>query len=164
MPIQAQSWIYAIAAVTLLTGCATNGELGFAGHPLDCAIGVGHSDCAPGSAGAARYARDGSTVTQDSLTFLAAARPFPRATPLGVGIIPVSNGDTVESSIDGEYNGWSGETIYKLRNEQVWQQAAYLYRYHYAYSPAVLIYSSPSGLKMHVSGDTGDDVSVRRLR
>lgn len=34
-----------------LTGCADNGEIGFKNHPLDCALGVAHSDCLPGTAG-----------------------------------------------------------------------------------------------------------------
>lgn len=63
-------------ALLMVTGCATNGELEFAGHPLDCAMGVGHSDCAPGTPGAARYARQGSTATQDSLAILSAAPAY----------------------------------------------------------------------------------------
>lgn len=35
-----------------LAGCsATPGDPGFANHPLDCSIGVRHSDCQPGTAG-----------------------------------------------------------------------------------------------------------------
>ena len=51
-----------LAAPLALAGCATNGELGFAGHPLDCAIGVAHSDCAPGTPGANRYEAGPSPV------------------------------------------------------------------------------------------------------
>jgi hypothetical protein len=55
------------AAVVLLaglvSGCATNGELGFAGHPLDCAVGIPHSDCAYGTPGAHRYAGSGYEPT-----------------------------------------------------------------------------------------------------
>jgi len=36
----------------------------------------------------------------------------------------------IEAQVDGEFNGWKGETIYKLRNGQIWQQAAYHYHYH----------------------------------
>ena len=39
----------------------------------------------------------------------------------------------VESQIDGDFNGWEGETIVKLMNGQIWQQAEYHYEYHYAY-------------------------------
>ena len=38
-------------------------------------MGVGHSDCAPGSPGAERYARQGPTALQDSLAILSAAHP-----------------------------------------------------------------------------------------
>lgn len=33
----------------------------------------------------------------------------------------------IETQIDGDFSGWEGETIYKLRNGHIWQQA----RYHY---------------------------------
>src|SRR5260370_40428438 len=31
----------------------------------------------------------------------------------------------IETQIDGDFKGWEGETIYKLRNCQVWQQENY---------------------------------------
>jgi hypothetical protein len=46
----------------------------------------------------------------------------------------------IESSIDGEFKGWDGSTIFKLSNGQIWQQSSYAYMYHYAYNPPVLIY------------------------
>jgi hypothetical protein len=49
----------------------------------------------------------------------------------------------IEAHIDGEFKGWTGETIYKLRNGQIWQQATY--HYHYAYAPEVTIYSTVEG-------------------
>ena len=39
----------------LLVGCAENGELGLKNHPLDCASGIVHSDCLPGTLGYALY-------------------------------------------------------------------------------------------------------------
>jgi hypothetical protein len=56
----------------------------------------------------------------------------------------------IESRIDGEFNGWMGETLFPLQNGQVWQQAVYAYHYHYAYSPAVQIVRSGSQYEMHV--------------
>lgn len=41
----------AFTAVLLLSGCAENGEIGFKNHPVDCAMGVAHSDCQPDTAG-----------------------------------------------------------------------------------------------------------------
>ena len=46
----------------------------------------------------------------------------------------------IETRIDGEFKGWEGETVYKMQNGQIWQQASYHYHYHYAYSPEVIIY------------------------
>ena len=45
----------------------------------------------------------------------------------------------IESSIDGEFNGWDGYKKYRLINGQVWQQAEYKYEYTYAYCPEVMI-------------------------
>ena len=61
--------------------------------------------------------------------------------------IPVTSG-AVESSIDGTFNGWTGDTIFKLRNGQIWKQSSYAYMYHYAYSPEVTIYQSNTVYKM----------------
>lgn len=69
----------------------------------------------------------------------------------------------IESRINGEFQGWSGETIFKLMNGQLWQQVSYAYTYHYAYSPGVLIYRSGSGYEMRVEG-VESQIIVRRLR
>lgn len=65
---------------------------------------------------------------------------------------PRSTASTIESQIDGDFEGWKGETIVKLRNGQIWQQVEYHYHYHYAYMPKILIYQSGSGYKMKVDG------------
>ena len=73
--------------------------------------------------------------------------------------------DVIESQIDGDYEGWEGETVYSLYNGQVWQQSSYHYHYHYAYSPSVMIFKSQGGgYKMKVEGDDGDAVDVWRIR
>lgn len=61
-------------------------------------------------------------------------------------------GDLIESRIDGQFDGWYGETVFPLQNRQYWQQAIYAYRYHYAYSPAVRIVCDSSECQMHVDG------------
>jgi hypothetical protein len=71
--------------------------------------------------------------------------------------------DVIETRIDGEFSGWDGETVFRLQNGQVWQQASYAYRYSYKYSPSVLIYRSGSGFRMQVEGVDGT-IAVRRLR
>ena len=58
----------------------------------------------------------------------------------------------IESKIDGEFEGWEGETLIKLINGQIWQQSEYHYHYHYAYMPEVVIYRSSVGYKMLVEG------------
>lgn len=70
----------------------------------------------------------------------------------------------IETNIDGDFKGWEGETIYRLRNGQIWQQASYHYHYHYAYAPEVTIYSTARGCAMRVSGDDDEAISVRRLK
>lgn len=59
-----------------------------------------------------------------------------------------------ESRIDGDFEGWDGETVYKLQNGQVWKQSQYFYHYHYSYCPKVTIFQGSSGYEMHVAGDS----------
>jgi hypothetical protein len=69
----------------------------------------------------------------------------------------------VETQVDGEFNGWEGETVVKLMNGQIWQQTEYHYEYHYAYMPKVLVYPSGGGYRMKVEG-TSQAIGVQRLR
>lgn len=69
----------------------------------------------------------------------------------------------IETKIDGDFEGWEGETVVKLMNGQVWIQTEYYYEYHYAYMPDVLIYQSGGGWKMKVEG-VGKAVGVEQLR
>ena len=41
--------------------------------------------------------------------------------------------------VDGEWTGWSGDTIVQLTDGSVWRQAEYHYEYRYAYRPKVEI-------------------------
>lgn len=66
----------------------------------------------------------------------------------------------IETQIDGDFEGWEGETIYKLRNGQIWKQASY----HYAYAPEVTIYSTAGGCAMRVSDDDDQPIPIRRLK
>jgi hypothetical protein len=75
----------------------------------------------------------------------------------------VQSGDVIESQIDGEFEGWEGETIIKLMNGQIWQQTEYHYNYHYAYAPKVILYRSGGGYKMKIDG-TDQAVGVARLK
>ena len=71
--------------------------------------------------------------------------------------------DVIESRIDGEFEGWEGETIFKLQNGEIWQQVSYAYTYHYAYGPEVLIYKSGSVYKMKVDG-VDKTIVVERIK
>ena len=78
-------------------------------------------------------------------------------------ISAVSLPRVIESKIDGEFEGWEGETIVKLINGQIWQQSEYHYHYHYAYMPDVAIFRSGTGYKMLVEG-VDKPVRVMQLR
>ena len=71
--------------------------------------------------------------------------------------------DIVESQIDGDFEGWDGETVFKLTNGQIWQQSSYAYHYSYSYMPEVLIYRTSGGYKMKVE-DEDETIYVRRLK
>lgn len=75
-----------------------------------------------------------------------------------------SEQSVIESQVDGDFEGWEGETVIKLVNGQIWIQTEYYYEYHYAYMPEVLVYkSSSSGWKMRVEG-INKSVGVEQLR
>lgn len=72
-------------------------------------------------------------------------------------------GDVIEAQIDGEFQGWEGETIFKLTNGQIWQQSSYAYTYTYKYMPKVMIIKTTSGYELHVDG-MDQRIRVRRIR
>ncbi len=72
-------------------------------------------------------------------------------------------GKVIETQIEGEFEGWDGDTIWKMTNGQIWKQAAYAYHYHYAYRPKVLIYQSGVTHKMKVDG-VSQEVTVERVK
>ena len=74
-----------------------------------------------------------------------------------------STASVIESCIEGDFEGWDGETIFKLDNGQIWQQDSYDYTYHYAYRPKVLIYRSGGVYKMKVE-DVEEAITVKRLK
>jgi hypothetical protein len=71
--------------------------------------------------------------------------------------------DVINSQIDGDFEGWEGETIVKLMNGQTWQQSEYYYHYHYSFMPKVTIFKSGSGYKMKIDG-VDLAVGVTKLR
>jgi hypothetical protein len=90
-------------------------------------------------------------------------KPAPQAAPRAVprtdsGCVPA-----IESAITGEVHGWDGETIFKLDNGQIWQQAEYDYTYFYEYHPDVTIYQTRGGCRMKVE-DEEETIVVKRLK
>lgn len=69
----------------------------------------------------------------------------------------------VISRIDGNFDGWVGETIFKLENGQIWQQISYDIMSHKAFHPKVLIYPDDLGYYMKVEG-IDDVIMVKRLK
>jgi len=74
-----------------------------------------------------------------------------------------STESVIETQIDGDFEGWTGETIFKLMNGQIWQQDEYAYEYDYAFMPDVTIYKTSSGWKMKVEG-VSDEIGVKRIK
>jgi hypothetical protein len=71
--------------------------------------------------------------------------------------------DIFESRIAGEFDGWSGGTVFRLLNGQIWQQSSAAIARHHAEKPGVLIYRSGVGHKMKVEG-VDQTISVRRVK
>jgi hypothetical protein len=67
----------------------------------------------------------------------------------------------VQSRIDGDFDGWEGDTIFRLENGQIWQQISPSARYHFARHPRVTISAAPH--KLRVEG-LAYEIGVRRLR
>jgi len=115
----------------------------------------------------------GESLLATSLDFLrraldllksAAGRLWRLATALrAVGLTPapcLRTASVIETQINDTFEGWDGETIFKLSNGQIWQQADI---HHYAYRPKVLIYLSGSVYRMKVEG-VESSIPVKRLK
>lgn len=61
----------------------------------------------------------------------------------------------IRSQIDGDFDGWTGDTVVKLMNGQAWQQATYHYSYHYAFMPVVEVALVNGQTVMRVAGVPG---------
>lgn len=72
-------------------------------------------------------------------------------------------GSVYKTKIDGDFNGWEGETLFKMMDGSIWQQSSYAYTYHYAFMPDVIIYSKGGSYFMKVE-DVEDEIKVRKIR
>ena len=97
-----------------------------------------------------------------ALKLLIAANQQERTTPESQPVRS-SCSPAIESTISGEIEGWDGDTIFKLDNGQIWQQAEYDYTYFYAYRPDVTIYNTGAGCRMKVEDET-ETVLVKRIK
>ncbi len=65
-----------------------------------------------------------------------------------------------DGKIDGEFNGFNNEVLFKMKNGTYWVQAQYQYWYHYAYCPNVIINNDNGKYIIIVAGHA---VPVRRV-
>jgi hypothetical protein len=102
------------------------------------------------------------TSIQDSYPAQSIPTPVPAA-PDAHGSAACAS--AVETHIAGDFNGWEGETLYKMDDGTIWRQANYHYHYHYAYHPSVIIFPSRSGTcHIRVEDDDDDGVDVVRIK
>ena len=89
--------------------------------------------------------------------------PSQEMSAFGYSSLAPSVGSVIESRVDGDFEGWTGETIVRLASGQIYLQTEYYYTYHYAFNPRVIVFQSEFGLKMKVDG-VDKAIGVRRLR
>ena len=74
-----------------------------------------------------------------------------------------SDSGIIETRIDGDFEGFEEDTIFKLLNGQIWQQIDGRYKYKYKYSPKVIIISNGNTGKMSIDG-IDDPITVMRIK
>lgn len=68
----------------------------------------------------------------------------------------------VEGRLISDFNGFDENMTFEFQNGQVWQQAVYKYRYHYAYMPHAKVIETNEGKILVVDG-MSDTVKVSRI-
>lgn len=96
------------------------------------------------------------------LWFHAVFPTWPSPGTIGVDKPSSACSSAISSRIDGEFEGWHGETVFKLANGQLWKQASNQLSHAYKHSPDVLVYWADGVCKLKVSGMV-DEVFVERL-
>lgn len=69
----------------------------------------------------------------------------------------------IESKINGQWEGWQGDTVLRLINGQVWEQVGAALSLRLRLNPDVLIYRSSGGWVARIEGEERA-VLVRRLK
>ncbi len=67
----------------------------------------------------------------------------------------------IDTRIDGGFDGWVGDTVFRLQNGQIWQQVSPSAKYHTAQAPRVTITRSP--YRMRVEG-VPIEIEVQRIK
>lgn len=71
----------------------------------------------------------------------------------------------IKSRITGDFNGWDGDTIFRLQNGQIWQQRlASRYPYRGPENPEIRISKNFFGFYKMTLVESGKSVGVKRLR
>ena len=69
----------------------------------------------------------------------------------------------LHSYLVGEFNGWDGDTVFRLENGQAWQQIDSSYQYARAERPRVTIRQAAFGSYLLKVEGIGRTVRVRRI-
>ncbi len=93
----------------------------------------------------------------------AVQKPAAEQKDFGLAPKPKPQPDSIDSRIDGHFDGWDGNTVFKLQNGQVWQQAGFGSFAHHAENPQVHIWKGWFGYLMRIKGYNAT-VSVRRIK
>lgn len=64
--------------------------------------------------------------------------------------------------IESNFSGLEGNSIWKLTDGSVWEQAVYKYRYHYAYRPKVELRQKGGRYLLWIEA-MDEEIEVRRL-
>jgi hypothetical protein len=68
----------------------------------------------------------------------------------------------IHTSIDGEFNGWAGETVFKLSNGQLWEQTEFDLYVTARISPSVTL-TTNGGLVTLTVDSSGESVEVQQI-
>ena len=96
---------------------------------------------------------------KESIELKAAVTPAPVVAPQ-----PEPEPERVVSRIPGEFKGWTGKTVFKLENGQIWKQRRSGRYYHKMTNPEIEITKNLMGFYEMKVLKTGKRVGVKRIR
>jgi len=117
-------------------------------HDL-CAAPAAQSAGTPGKTAGPAHAQAATTAAEAAF-----GKPKPK---------PTGTTDRIVSHLVGKFHGWTGDTVFRLKNGQVWKQAGPGYFRTELKSPKVVIKKLLIGYVLQVDG-YGKEVFVRRIR